>query len=337
MSVITTDSSAAIVAKMAASDTGVGRSLAEDVSDFIHSISPEETPLMTSLRKKGSSAVNHEWLMDSLASVDTGNAKGENAIYSTDVISARTRVSNYVQNSWRVYEVTGLMEAVSQYGIRSEMATQAVKKMKELKKDVNAILWQGTYAGGDSTPSTAAAASAYTTRGFHEMGDTYTGTASAPGMSEHHTGSQGIASVAAMTGDSAETNFNLILEEIYTSGPSANTAFMRPSVKRSVSRWTGYASKQFDQNDRKLTNVIEYYASDFGTVKFVMDRDMEAAGDGNDHMFIGDFDKAAIAYLRPFHTEKIELPKDAKAGVVKTTYALEWGHPGTFGQLVNVT
>ena len=130
MSVITTDSSAAIVAKMAASDTGVGRSLAEDVSDFIHSISPEETPLMTSLRKKRSSAVNHEWLMDSLAAVDTGNAKGENAIYSTDNIAARTRVSNYVQNSWRVYEVTGLMEAVSQYGIRSEMATQAVKKMK---------------------------------------------------------------------------------------------------------------------------------------------------------------------------------------------------------------
>jgi hypothetical protein len=299
---------------------GVGNSLMEDVTDIILNIDPTETPLMSSLKSKKSKAVTHEWLTDSYASA-TNTPRKEGVLWSTDAISGRTRKANVCQISHRVYEVTGTMQAVSQYGINKELAYQAAKKMVELKRDVNLILWQGDSANPSDTADFTGARQ---TLGFHQMGDdessAYTGDAR--------------YTIAAMTGAAAEDSFNAVLQDIYNNGPKASIAFMLPKVKRKVSRWTGVATKYFEQAAKKITNVVNFYESDFGVIRFVMDRNMEDPATENNHLlFAGDFSNSATAYLRPWQTKRIDVPKDAEAGVVLTEYCLEYGHAGSYGYM----
>jgi len=318
------DTASAFTTKMAEDDTGVGLSLAEDVSDFIHMIDPTETPLLTMLKKKRANAISHEWLSDALAAA-ASNTNEEGDLFESDTITGRTRYRNVCQISIKAYEVSGSMEAVTQYGIKSELAYQAVKKMKEIKRDVNFDLWQNASADGDSADMSARA-----TEGYHEM-------ISANAVPKAASG-DATFTVANMTGDSAEDTFNAVLQDIYTSGPKASVAFMLPAVKRKVSRWTGVATKYFDQEAKRLVNVIDYYESDFGTVRFIMDRNMAVPTALHDHLLVtGDFGAAGIAYLRPFKNMRVEVPKDAKAGVVMTEYANEYGHPGTYGYMSTST
>jgi len=300
MSLTAADAASAYTSKMAVADTGVGRTLAEDVSDFIINIDPEETPLLSMLPKKNATAILHEWSIDTLTAAATNEVK-EGAAFTTGTMVARTRISNPCQISTKVYEVTGSMQAVKQYGIDDELALQAVKAMKELKRDVDLDLWQNTSGTQDSADITGSR----TTDGYHEI------------IPTAHTGNASFT-VANMTGDAAEITFQNVLEDIYNDGPSPNIAYMRPSVKKNVSRWTGLATINREQDDNRLINLIDFYISDFGTVRFEMDRYMEdPATETNDLLVVGNWDNAGVAYLRPFQNIPLATKglKDA-AGVL---------------------
>jgi hypothetical protein len=48
--------------------------LREDLSDVIYDISPQDTPIMSSIGKSKATNVYHEWQTDSLAAATTANA-----------------------------------------------------------------------------------------------------------------------------------------------------------------------------------------------------------------------------------------------------------------------
>jgi len=313
------DSSAAFTGRMSVSSTGVGKGNREDLSDIIYMIDPTETPLLTIAKKKSATGVAHEWLSDALTAAAT-NEMVEGGLYATRTMVARTRYTNLCQISWIAYEVSKTQEAVSKAGIKSEIAYQAVKAMKELKRDVNVDLWQNVSAAIDTGANTSARGS----DGIHHIAATA------------HTGDADYA-IAAMTGDACEESFNAVLNDIYDGGPKSNMAFMLPAVKRKVSKWTGVATKFFDQEEKRLINVLSYYESDFGTVQFIMDRQMEAYADTSDAIVAGDFSNCAVAYLRPFTNERVDVPKSAFAGVVETEFCCEYGHPDSYGKLLVAT
>jgi hypothetical protein len=320
MSIVAADANSAYTTKMAAADSGVGLGNAEDVTDFIINISPEETPLLTALPKKKATAVTHEWLTDDLAAAAT-NERAEGTLFSTKTIAARSRVSNPTQISYHVYEVTGSMEAINKYGVSSELSYQAVKAMKELKRDMDLDLWQNTSSNADSADITGVR----TLEGMHAIVPTA------------HTGDASYL-VAALTGTAAEATFNAVLNDIFDDGPSSNIAYMRPSIKRNISRWTGVATKNFDQEEMKIVTVIDTYQSDFGTVRLVIDRYMEApTTEGNDQLVVGNWDNAAVAFLRPFQTKRLPSVKDALSGVVLTEYTLEYGNVNSYGRMKSST
>ncbi len=173
--------------------------------------------------------------------------------------------------------------------------------------------------------------SARNTDGYHAM-------ISGEAVPDAASGSAQMA-LAALTGDAAELLFNLIVSEVYASGPKCNVAFMLPSAKRNVSRWTGVATKFFNQEDKTFTNIIDFYESDFGTIRFVMDRSFSAAAveQLEQLIVVGDFSKSAIAYLRPFTNKRVDVAKDAHAGVVQVEYSNEYGHPGSYGYMMAST
>jgi hypothetical protein len=322
MSLTAADAAGAYTSKMAAADIGIGLSLAEDVSDFIINIDPEETPLLSALPKKSATAVYHEWLIDVLTAAAT-NEVLEGAAFTSGTMVARSRISNPCQISTKVYEVTGSMQAVRQYGLDDELAYQAVKAMKELKRDVDLDLWQNTSGTQDSADITGSR----TTRGYHDL------------IPTAHTGDASYT-VANMTGDSAEATFQKVLQDIFDDGPMANIGYMRPSVKVGVSRWTGLATLNRDHDDHRVINLVDFYVSDFGTVRLEMDRYMEDPGtEDNDLLVVGNWDGAAIAYLRPFQNIPLATDglKDASGGAILVEYSNEYGAVNSYGRMLAST
>jgi len=317
MSFVAADAGSAHTPKMAGVVAGVGLSLAEDVSDYIIMIDPTETPLLTSLPRKTAKGVTHEWLTEALADA-ASNTKVEGRAYGTKTVAARTRVANLCQISDKVFEVTGTMQAVSQYGVTDEIARQAVLSMKELKRDINLDLWRSTSAAAD-TAGPADTTSARATDGYHHIA------ASAHTGAAQHT-------LANLTSAAAEAEFITVCQEIHNDGPSPNIAYMLPSAKKQISSWTGRSTKNFDQADKEIITVIEVHENDFGTVLLVMDRQMEAVSQGTDLIFVGNWDNAALAVLRPFEQKLYpDIPKDAIGGVIQVEFCNEYGNANSYG------
>ena len=126
----------------------------EDVSDIITNISPSDTPIYSRIGKTKATQTNHEWLEDILGTAQA-NAYPEGYTYFTMNVTPRQRLNNYTQIMHRGIQVTDSQEAVLHYGVRSEMAYQMTKTLKELAFDCeNAIITQATQNPGDITTPT---------------------------------------------------------------------------------------------------------------------------------------------------------------------------------------
>lgn len=317
MSFTAIDTASAHSPKMAGAASGVGNSNAEDVSNMIIMIDPTETPLLSSLPRKSATAVTHEWLTESLADA-AANKKHEGRVYGTKTISARTRVTNVCQISDKVFEVTGTQQAVTQYGVTDEIARQAVLSMKELKRDINFDLWQSTIEQAD-TAGPADTTSARATNGYANI------------QPSAHVGGAELA-IADFSGAVAEGYFTTVCGHIYDDGPSPNIAYMLPSTKALVSKWVGRSTKNFDQEDKEIITVIEVHENDYGTVRLVMDRQMTATSQGVAGIFVGNWDNAALAVLRPFEQKMYpDIPKDAIGGVIQVEWCNEYGNVNSYG------
>jgi hypothetical protein len=88
----------------------------EDLSDVIYDISPQDTPIMSSIGKSKATAVYHEWQTDSLAAATTANAQIEGADATDATVTATTRIGNYTQIVGKTIRVSGTIEAVDKAG-----------------------------------------------------------------------------------------------------------------------------------------------------------------------------------------------------------------------------
>ena len=125
----------------------------EDLSDVIYSISPTDTPFISSAAKTKATAVLHEWQTDALAAAATNNAVIEGDEATLDAVSATTRLSNSSQIMDKTVVITGTQESVDKAGRASELAYQIAKKAKELNRDMEATVTgnQAEVAGNSST------------------------------------------------------------------------------------------------------------------------------------------------------------------------------------------
>ena len=113
--------------------------LREDLADVIYNISPEDTPILSSIPRAKCTSTKHEWQTDTLA--DAGaNAVIEGDDATTDAVVASARVHNFTQIMDKVILLSGTQFAVDAAGRADEMAYQIAKKSKELKKDMEFAL-----------------------------------------------------------------------------------------------------------------------------------------------------------------------------------------------------
>lgn len=279
----------------------------EDLIDVIYDISPQDTPIMSSIGKGSARAVYHEWQTDSLAAATTANAAVEGADATDAAVSPTTRLGNYTQIVTKTIRVSGTLESVDKAGRKSEKAYQMAKASAELKRDIETIITanQGQTAGDATTARKMGSLLSWIKTNSSVNGTSVTGVdPTTIGVSTRTDGS---------TRTFTEALLKDVIQQVFVSGGTPTLAVMRPALKQKVSGFTGNAAYRVN-TDNSVGNVTvvagaDLYQSDFGVLQLVPDRFMRSS---DREVLVLDPEYAELSYLRPFQTKDLAITGDSE-------------------------
>src|SRR5215470_9843834 len=285
----------------------------EDLSDTIYRIDPTETPFLSGIDREKASAVNHEWQVQSLASVDTANAVLEGDDATTDAVTATVRLGNICQISDKVARVTGTQQAVDHAGRDDELAYQEMLKGLELKRDMESILCgtnQAKNTGNTTTARVTASVLSWIKTNTSKGGGGGADPSAADGTGTRTDGTQ-----RAFT----EANLKTVLQSIWNNGGKPDMVMTGGFNKQVFSTFTGRATPTEDTKGKKITASVEVYESDFGTIKVVPNRFQRVRD-----VLVLQMELWAIAYLPGRKMVSIPLAKtgDSDRRQILSEYAL---------------
>jgi hypothetical protein len=299
----------------------------EDLIDVIYDISPQDTPIMSSIGKTKATAVYHEWQTDSLAAATVSNAQVEGADADAVTLSPTTRVGNYTQIVAKTIKVSNTLEAIDKAGRKSEKAYQLAKASAELKRDIETIITANQAASAGSAGAARKMGSLLSwikTNTNKGAGTTVAGV-------DPTTSGVSVRTDADTTRTFTETILKDVVQQIFTEGGTPTAMFVGPALKQTVSSFTGIAAQRF-VTEAKPTTIIsaaDAYLSDFGLIQVVPNRFMRSRD-----ALILDPEYAALAYLRPFVTNELARTGDAEKTQVIAELTLqvsnEAAHGGAF-------
>ena len=124
----------------------------EDIQDALASISPTETIFMSTIGTRNVDNTFFEWAEVDLAAASTSNRviEGE-AAPGNDAGTNAVRKGNYTQISDKVVEVSATAEAVNGVGDAQTVAEQVAYKLKEIKRDMEAMLLSNVAASAGAS------------------------------------------------------------------------------------------------------------------------------------------------------------------------------------------
>lgn len=269
------------------SPSDITNSMREDLSDIITNIAPTDTVFMSNIGKQKVKSTYTEWLEDTLATAaNNAVTEGNDAVLAT--ITAPSRTGNYTQISAKWFAISDTLEAVDKAGRKSEIAYQTSLRLKELARDMEYALLNN---------ATATATDPRSLKGVKGWIST--------NMVNFTTGT----SVTTLT----ETHFNDDLQRCFDQGGNPDMVICPSELKRKISAFTGNSkiTVNADQADQKVILSVDYYESDFGTVKIYTSRFMATDDDTMyDSIFFLEKSKWALGTLLPLKVEKL-----AKTGI----------------------
>lgn len=307
--------------------TAIG--MREDLSDVIYSISPTDTPFMSSIGKTKATATFHEWQTDALAAAALGGAV-EGADATSITASPTTRIGNRTQIFTKSVAVAGTLEAVDKAGRKSEKAYQMAKVSSELKRNIELTLLsnQVSAAGNSSTARTMGGLQAW-------LSSNYDG------------GTSGVAGSGGTTARTDGTNrtftetiLKTVVKEVYESGGNPKVLMVNPGHKQLVSAFAGIAAQRYMAPSNEPTTIIgaaDVYMSDFGTISVVPNRFMNSTNNCDETAFVVDPDMAAVAFLRPFQTIELAKTGDSEKTQILAELTLEVKNQAAHGILADLT
>lgn len=295
----------------------------EDLSDVIYSISPTDTPFISSAAKTRATAVLHEWQTDSLAAAATDNAVIEGDEATHDTVSATTRLSNSTQIMDKVVVITGTQEAVDKAGRASELAYQIAKRAKELKRDMEATV-TGNIAevtGGSGTARKMGTLGSWVITNDDFASDGASGT--------------GIGNTARTDGTQrafTESQLKSVIKSVWNAGGDPSMIMVGPFNKQKLSGFTGNSTRFDAGADATLYTSVDVYASDFGQLQVVpnrFSRDRDA--------WVLDMNYWGIAFLRDFTMHELAKTGDTEKRQLLVEATLESRNEGASGLVADLT
>jgi len=295
----------------------------EDLSDVIYSISPTDTPFLSSAAKTKATAVLHEWQTDSLAAASTSNAVIEGDEATLDASTATTRLSNSTQIMDKTVVITGTQESVDKAGRASELAYQIAKRAKELKRDMEATI-TGNIAevGGNSTTARKMGTlGSWVTTNDDLASDGASGAGA--GNAAHTDGTQ-----RAFT----EAQLKSVIKSVWNAGGDPSMIMVGPFNKQKLSGFTGNSTRFDAGADATLYTSVDVYASDFGQLQVVpnrFSRDRDA--------YVLDMEYWGIAFLRDFSMHELAKTGDSEKRQLLVEATLESRNEAASGLVADLT
>lgn len=308
------------------------KGIREDLSDTIFRISPEETPLVSRIGKDTTKQTSFDWQTDALGVVDTGNAHLEGddiASYPTYVATAR--VGNYCQIMRKLVLVSGTAQTVDTAGRADEMDYQVVMRGAEMKRDLEAILFEniGGVAGATATPRKTATLGAWLKSSVDKAGD---------GANPVYTaGVPGAARTDGTQRAFTETIAKSVIEAVWTAGGKVEgmTFYLGPINKAKASAFAGVYAKTFNVNGPSMGAIVgaaDVYVSEFGNVMLEPSRwSRERDGWLINHSFL------SLKYLRPFTRIPLAKTGDADKEMLLQEVGLQVRQEAALGLAADLT
>jgi hypothetical protein len=304
-------------------DTYDAVGIREDLQDVIYSISPTDTPFMSSAAREAVKNTLHEWQTDALAAASTSNAVIEGDEATLDASVATVRVSNQTQIMDKTVVITGTQEAVDKAGRASELAYQIAKKSKELKRDIEATLLsnQAKVAGDATTARKFGSISSWIAANdsFGDTGASPTGN----GSDARTDGTQ-----RALTEDQLKS----VIKGTWNAGGSPSVIMVGPFNKQKISGFTGGSTRFDASEDKTLYTSIDVYSSDFGDLEVVPNRFQR-----DRDLFVLDMDYWSVGFLRDFTMHELSKTGDSEKRQLLTELTLVSRNEGASGGVFDLT
>ena len=266
----------------------------EDLTDVLTKIGQMDTPVFSGIKKVSASNTYHEWSTYDYSAAAT-NAQIEGATYSYSILSTPDRDGNYSQIFRKLFQVSNTQQAVNPAGMENEYSFRVEVALKEIGKDIENALVNGTAnSGASGTGRRLKGISAFITDNIvTAAGATATG--------------------AALT----EAGLNELLQDIYSDGGHPDWLLCSYRQQRAIAELAS-ADRVYNDDNTKFTSKVTLYQSPFGMLR--VDGDSVVT---ESVILALSKNTWAVAQLRP--VSKIDTPAtaDAKNGVVHGELTLE--------------
>ena len=313
----------------------------EDLSNIIYNISPMDTPFLNGCGRGSADNTQFEWQTDELKTA-AANMQPEGNDYASTAATEPRRLSNYTQISATQVQSSGTAEAVDFAGRKSTQAYQLAKRAKEMKRDMEYMLLQGT-AKVVGSSGTARETACFPTWIGTDSVSTSNIVAADGGAGLVNEGSPAVGypdgTSSATTGGTNTTTtialINNVVERIWNLGGTPDTILCNSTVKGTISSSTvGGAvvaeprANHGGSGPITAVNAGDVLVTDFGTFKVVPDRFIPAT-----NVNFVDFDLWSVDYLRPFRTETLAKSGDSVKQLLIAEYGLRAKNGNGSGQL----
>lgn len=303
----------------------------EDLQNIIYDISPMDTPFLSDAAKSSASGVYHEWQTDALEAAGTNRKiEGDDATANTFV--ATTRVGNYCQISQKTISVSGTQRAVNSAGRADEFSYQLAKRGREIKRDMEYALTrnQASSAGGTGTARSLASLESWLATNKTSVG---TGTAqTTPGFSS---GTVVAPTDSSVAGSFTKASLDAVIQACWTQGGDPKVIMVGPSQRTDISGFTGISTLQTDANAKSsvtLMGAIDFYKSNFGTLKVVPNRFQR-----DQTVLVLDMEYLGVATLRNMDVEALAKTGDSDRSMMTTEFTLVVKNEKASGKVTDCT
>ncbi len=311
----------------------------EDLSNIIYNISPMDTPFLNGCGRGSADNTLFEWQTDELKTA-ASNMQIEGNDYTSTAATEPRRLSNYTQISATQVQSSGTAEAVDFAGRKSTQAYQLAKRAKEMKRDMEFMLLEGTVKSAGSSGAARNTAAFSTWIGTSDVATTNVVAASTGGgLTNNGSTTYPDGTTEAGTGG-ADTPItialvNNVVERIWNLGGTPDTILCDSTVKGTISSSTvGGAvvaeprANHSGSGPITAVNAVDVLVTDFGTFKVVPDRFIPTT-----QVDFVDFDLWSVDYLRPFRTETLAKSGDSVKQLLIAEYGLRAKNGNGSGQL----
>lgn len=300
----------------------------EDLTDVIHRVAAEETPVVSALGRGKASARYHEWQTETLRTPSATNATLEGDDVGTlKAPNLTTRVGNYCQIATETGGVTRTQEVVDKAGRKSELNRQKVLKGLELRRDIEASICGASASRAESGSNARLSAGILSWLTSN--------------VSRGATGSNGgfaAGIVAAPTNGTlrqfTEDQVKAVRKTAFDNGAKAKIAFMGSSLKQRFSAFTGIAQIRKDVPGKGMATIVagaEIYVDDFGDLALVP----HPYAFTRDCLLL-DPDMAKVAMLDGYKTKELAKSGDSDKFLMTVEYTLEVSNEKAHGVVADI-